>query len=829
MANRERVEPDFVLGRLLAAHILYNWAWPYYKYLLPFALKGSYREAFEFHLTTYLLFLSSSLDRVSTSRMGVVCYLTCRRRIYLSFGRCSRYHSYPNTMLSTHSPIFVFVIVGFLSGSAALFVCEAMSAVEGNDRFQAKVEFTTLAELFLGNRYHIALQIILYLSLQSLNIASMIISSQSMDSLIITLFGATCGIAIYPPGPICVHAQSSTGSPFVDYYMFVTGGLLVTFVLVFPLGLLNLAENIKVQIGTWSKGRVMPGGPRNLSGDHRGEYTSLIALIFILLVWMVTFCKHGLTLSNVPAFGSDLSQVLGVVLFNYAFITTMPSFVNSLNPQVNIRAVVWWSIGVSTFMYIALGLFGAFAYQISSSSNLIAVIQFDSQNSIVTIVSTYMFPFAVLITSIPVYTIVIRANLIRGQVCRRSWAIFWSSFLPWLIVIPFQTGWWLNIIINYLSLIFTSSSNFIVPFLLFFASKKYIARALAVENGPSDEYNLVLIESNISGRTLNSVHMGSALPSPRDPRSPRSRAGSIFDPPITPIITVIPPEFTDDDPWDSRSNVVIPSSPTSRVSFSMLPTIVEPVQNQRDPSISERGSSKTLRPHGLKIIIPELLAPPLTAGSSSPRRSENSASSSPKAGFSPIRNPSINSRPTNSSKSAHDEASNGLAIPTLLAPQTSPPTTTATTDHSPSQSPSQSPRFSLNISVPSFHSRKSSTDSHNTPSILVSMMTDDRASYLAGDHVSDHLSPPQSNRNLADTPNTPEEVRLFHAFPPTKWFNPLWFGWVATGLMVAAVVVVLETIFQNAKSSRFIEQLKFIAPTHTLTAEFYLLHRWTLF
>lgn len=73
------------------------------------------------------------------------------------------------------------------------------------------------------------------------------------------------------------------------------------------------------------------------------------------------------------------------------------------------------------------------------------------------------------------------------------------------------------------------------------------------------------------------------------------------------------------------------------------------------------------------------------------------------------------------------------------------------------------------------------------------MTADDQAAHLAGDDVSDgnRLSLSRSNRNLADTPNTPEEVRLFHAFPPVKWFNPLWFGWVATGLMVTMVSVVL--------------------------------------
>jgi hypothetical protein len=53
-----------------------------------------------------------------------------------------------------------------------------MSRIRGNEEFQAKVEFTTIAELYLGRRSHYVLQVILYLALQSVNLASILISCQ---------------------------------------------------------------------------------------------------------------------------------------------------------------------------------------------------------------------------------------------------------------------------------------------------------------------------------------------------------------------------------------------------------------------------------------------------------------------------------------------------------------------------------------------------------------------------------------------------------------------------------------------------------------------------
>jgi hypothetical protein len=53
--------------------------------------------------------------------------------------------------------------------------------------------------------------------------------------------------------------------------------------------------------------------------------------------------------------------------------------------------------------------------------------------------SAAVYP-AVLITSIPVVMIVVRYNFLRGNICSKPWAIFWSLILPWIIVIPFQTN-----------------------------------------------------------------------------------------------------------------------------------------------------------------------------------------------------------------------------------------------------------------------------------------------------------------------------------------------------------------------------------------------------
>ena len=137
-------------------------------------------------------------------------------------------------------------------------------------------------------------------------------------------------------------------------------------------------------------------------------------------------------------------------------MTTVPSFVNELSRKVSIHRTIWFPVIFCTLLYIILGILGAASYTISNTSNILATISDSSQGTaigVLSIIMNILFPLSVLISSIPIYSIVIRYNLIRGKICSRStafptisfqsltagWALFWAAFVPWILVIPFQT------------------------------------------------------------------------------------------------------------------------------------------------------------------------------------------------------------------------------------------------------------------------------------------------------------------------------------------------------------------------------------------------------
>ena len=81
--------------------------------------------------------------------------------------------------------------------------------------------------------------------------------------------------------------------------------------------------------------------------------------------------------------------------------------------------------------YWYLGVFGAMAFPMTMSDNVLTLLA--NESTVASKVTTYLFPIAALISSIPVFVIVIRCNLLRGGLCGKRWANFWSNILPWII------------------------------------------------------------------------------------------------------------------------------------------------------------------------------------------------------------------------------------------------------------------------------------------------------------------------------------------------------------------------------------------------------------
>jgi len=344
-------------------------------------------------------------------------------------------------------PTVALVVMMIMSTLSGVFLCEAMATIPGNESLQGRVEFATLARFYFGRKGHIISQIFINAALQATNIAGIVISSQVLDSMFVHLFHNTCGLEIHPRffHWECVSTGTQDESPFGNAFMLFTIGYLVVMAVVIPLGYLNLDDNIIIQVA------------------------ALMFLVAVIVDWIYTFIKTGLK-NEVPSFTSFRQQagVLGTIMFNFAFITTIPSWVNEKKPSVSVHRSLWSACIVSTITFFVVGYLGSRAFPaMLQDSDILSVINDSHYAGIVSRILVYLFPLMVLATSIPVYSIIVRYNLLQNNVVPKAWANIFAVVLPWAVAIPFMKSGALNVLMNWSSLLFSSVANFIIPFAIY--------------------------------------------------------------------------------------------------------------------------------------------------------------------------------------------------------------------------------------------------------------------------------------------------------------------------------------------------------------------------
>jgi len=454
-------------------------------------------------------------------------------------------------------PTIIFMVVWFMSSVSTTMYAEAMRRVPGNEHFVSRIEYTTVVQYYFGRCWYIASQIGLNGALQSLNIISVIQSSQVLDKALAAMGGHTCGFDVTPfslywtpPangsaagyadnygdvvggggvdsffGPMmdvggknhtgetflpestkfwtCVDINNVSGNNPWGCHMVLSGGFLLCMLITIPMGYYNLDDNMVVQvtafaltIGCWVVWITMtffaePGEDVNiihfnktLANHTLGQGTWSIPMI-----------------NTDPNFGSQ-AGVLGTILFNFGFVTTIPSWVNEKKPSVSVNKTVWYATTLCLVIFYVIGIPGAMAFkyylQGPASNNcaygvdtgdagncvqdLMQLILGNDANNIPLAPATwanhkalsglmhfsvYLFPFVAILSSIPVFSIVVKYNCIENGMSRR-FSFFWGIIFPWLAAAPllYQPGA-LAQVITFSSLFFVSFTDFLVPWCLY--------------------------------------------------------------------------------------------------------------------------------------------------------------------------------------------------------------------------------------------------------------------------------------------------------------------------------------------------------------------------
>jgi len=394
-------------------------------------------------------------------------------------------------------PVITIIAIWAMTSLSAAMFCEAMRKIPGNEHFRDRVEYTTIVDYYFGRKWYIAAQVGLNGALQSLNIISVVQSAQVMDNLISVIFGKTCALNLSPFQSIwtdpagmnhnvagstdifsCINTNHLDAGNAWGCHVVLTAGFLVTAAMAIPCGRWNLDDNMYIQV------------------------VCFVLTIACWAIWMIAgfTAFDGPESAGIPAINTDPNTgsqagVLGVILFNFGFVTAVPSWINEKRPHVSTNKALWLSTTICIIVFFCVGLPAAIGFsdvlqgpvsgtcarqttdqsfncandvlQVITDSPLTPAAWQSGVGRFVLKASVFLFPIVAVVSSIPIFSIVIKYNMIENGFSQPV-SFFWGVLFPWLVGFPLL--YMPNILsqfINFTSLVFVSFTDFIVPWALY--------------------------------------------------------------------------------------------------------------------------------------------------------------------------------------------------------------------------------------------------------------------------------------------------------------------------------------------------------------------------
>lgn len=207
--------------------------------------------------------------------------------------------------------VCVILIVASLSACIATMLCDVMARIEAeSSHSRERLEFSSIFAAVLGQKWFVLTQWLFYLNLFAQNVAAIVATAQATDMLIATVFGQSYAIDLSLRQVIswtagsCGRRHSTSCAPFhidteaaVESPFLLTAGYGICFITLAPLCFVSLKENMLAQ------------------------KLSFILLCGLCAEFIIAFSKTRGT-GFVPIVGQKYRDLLGVVMFNFAFCVT---------------------------------------------------------------------------------------------------------------------------------------------------------------------------------------------------------------------------------------------------------------------------------------------------------------------------------------------------------------------------------------------------------------------------------------------------------------------------------------------------------------------------
>eukprot|EP00744_Colponema_vietnamica_P000269 GILI01000478.1.p1 GENE.GILI01000478.1~~GILI01000478.1.p1 ORF type:complete len:479 (-),score=119.38 GILI01000478.1:215-1579(-) len=379
------------------------------------------------------------------------------------------------------TPVVALCTLCIIASFCSTMLCEAIRMIPGNDKYQKRYEFSAAVQYYFGDNAlsHIC-RLMFIVTLQAFNVVSIIVGAVVMDNFICFCIGKTFALQYAPTFEI-ISAELTEGiEPFNGNLWSISLGFILSLIICIPLGFLNLEgkENMYMQ------------------------YFSFVVLLGTTIEFLAHFGWVGLHPQYTPMFGETHNKVLGTAMFSYAFVVSMPSWVNEKRPDVNLNLAIWPSTIAGLVIKLSFGLMGAWAFYHLHNDNVLDLMD-TPHTPLVTKLCVYLFNVGTIIPGIPPMSIVIRYNLIVDKICSARWAAFWGVVAPWLVAMFLCHGRGFIYVVNWSALLATGFVNFVVPPAIYIIA--YNARER------EEKASMKRLESGEKSRLINSEVSGVSL------------------------------------------------------------------------------------------------------------------------------------------------------------------------------------------------------------------------------------------------------------------------------------------------------------------------------
>ena len=379
-------------------------------------------------------------------------------------------------------PTVTCILIVFVCTSlCGTFLTEAIQQIPGNREFRRNLDFAQAFRIVAGEQWYHPVQILVIVSCLSQIFAAIVETSQALDSFLASfVIGKTYALQFSTMSIIewssydcseASHAKHVTDegvdldlcTPFADAdFGIVTLGYVLMTVFFMPLGLGDLKETMIVQM------------------------VAFLAFFVFLYQFEWEFAHKGYNfVDTVPWVGDDYSSLAGVVLFNYAYPITVPSWLSEKKTNVPVNSLIWGTSALSTVIYIIFGLTAAFAFSDPGTDTLIVLA--SSQVTPTTRIMAAFFGVCIIGCGAPVFCVIVHNQLASDAFFSPSGSMFIGCIMPYLVSMWMYQGDLLMSILNWTGLVVNGTVASILPLVL-----AYLAYKAKVNTGAGvNDYNQV--------------------------------------------------------------------------------------------------------------------------------------------------------------------------------------------------------------------------------------------------------------------------------------------------------------------------------------------------